>query len=80
MLKLVTDSTHGSAYGGVGVEAAIREWARTSTQAQTLVIKVDAVRLEFVKRLLKATGRSNSRASRNSDLIYSSLIGLQHLG
>jgi AcrR family transcriptional regulator len=80
LLKLVTDSADGSAYGGVGVEAAIREWARTSKQAQTLVIKVDAVRLDFVKCLLMATGQSNFTANRNSNLIYSSLIGMQHLG
>jgi len=80
LLKLATDSADSSAYGGVGVEAAIREWARTSTQVQTLVIKVDVIRLDFVKRLLTATGQSSSTANRNSNLIYSALIGLQYLG
>lgn len=79
LLVMSTDNEISSPYGGVGAEAAIREWARTSEEAEEVVLKVDAARLDFVRQLLVASGQPTVLATQHANLIYSSLIGLQQL-
>lgn len=65
-------------YGGASVEAAIREWARTTDWVRTRVGEVEAARLKFVQGLLLEAGADEEAAERGAHVLYACLIGLQH--
>lgn len=79
--KLVEVST-GSAdkdYGGVLVEAAIRDWARYDTSAAETVRTVDEGRLAYLNTLFEQCGFTPAKSVSNSASLYGALIGLASL-
>jgi AcrR family transcriptional regulator len=67
------------AYGGVSVEAAIRDWGKYSKQVGDMIKKVDHQRLDFLIEQFAAYGydRKNSRSC--AAILYAGLIGLETL-
>jgi AcrR family transcriptional regulator len=66
-------------YGGAGVEAAIRDWARYDTAVQTALYAVDAQRITYVQTLLAQSGHAKPDAKRNARLLYAALLGYQQI-
>lgn len=76
-LVSLTTSDLDLPYGGVVVEAAIRDWARHDPKAAAVLSDVDDRRLGFLTGLFAETGVADpAQAAR---LLYAALIGLQHL-
>lgn len=66
-------------YGGLLVEAAIRDWARRDELAGVTLVTVDQLRLKYLRKLFKRCGNSASLCTRNANNLYAALIGLEHL-
>lgn len=66
-------------YGGRLVEAAIRDWARFDDEVAETVTRVDRSRLEFLESLFAGIGEPVPSCRIKANLVYASLIGLQHL-
>ncbi len=66
-------------YGGRNIEAAIRDWARYDTQAQTALQAVDRQRLAYVQQLFQGCGFDKARSEIKAALLYGALNGLQGL-
>ncbi len=60
---------------GMGIELAIREWARRDKAAAAIVAEVDQIRLEWAGRLFLASGYSEAEASTRSLLLYAYVFG-----
>ena len=60
---------------GMGIELAIRQWARADELAATAVAGVDAARLKNVGQLYRATGLSNEEADAQAFLFYCFIFG-----
>ena len=59
----------------MAVELAIRQWARSDTQAAAAVALVDAARLKNVAKLYGAAGLSADDARARAFLFYSFVFG-----
>ena len=66
-------------YGGVSVEAAIRDWGKYSQQAGEMVKRVDTQRLNYLTEQLQAAGSDEASARTNAEVLYAGLIGLEIL-
>lgn len=66
-------------YGGRLVEAAIRDWARFDAEVAETVTRVDRARLDFLESLFAGIGEPAPSCRIKANLVYASLIGLQHL-
>jgi hypothetical protein len=60
---------------GMGIELAIRQWARSDELAAAAVAGVDAARLKNVGQLYRATGLSNDEADAQAFLFYCFIFG-----
>ncbi|MEM7376212.1 MAG: TetR/AcrR family transcriptional regulator [Pseudomonadota bacterium] len=72
-------ATAPEAYGGAGVESAIRSWARHDADAQHAVAAVDTTRIRYVQGLFRAAGATSARARAMADTVYATLVGLDAL-
>lgn len=61
---------------GMGVELAIRDWARHDAHAKEVVDAVDRVRLKCAAALFVAAGRDADEAMNRSLLLYAYVFGL----
>jgi len=61
--------------GGMAVELAIRQWARSDELAAAAVARVDAARLKNVGQLYRATGLSGDEADAQAFLFYCFVFG-----
>jgi AcrR family transcriptional regulator len=57
------------------IEAALRQWAATDEAAQTVIERVDATRLAYVRDLLIGTGMPADQAMIRAQLLYRVMIG-----
>ena len=60
---------------GMGIELAIRQWARSDELAATAVAGVDAARLKNVGQLYRATGLQAEEADAQAFLFYCFIFG-----
>ena len=60
---------------GMGIELAIRQWARSDEVAATAVAGVDAARLKNVGQLYRATGLKAEEADAQAFLFYCFIFG-----
>lgn len=60
-------------------DAAVREWARTSTRARKVVEKIDDVRIGLINRMCKAMGYEGDDAFIRARIIYFHQVGYYHL-
>jgi AcrR family transcriptional regulator len=60
---------------GMGIELAIRQWARSDELAAAAVAGVDAARLKNVGQLYRATGLSGDEADAQAFLFYCFIFG-----
>eukprot|EP00903_Cladosiphon_okamuranus_P001067 g1065.t1 len=68
-----------SAYGGVQVEAAIRDWARYDDNARAALKSVDERRVAYVQELFSNCGFEKAASRSKALLLYGGLIGLEAL-
>jgi AcrR family transcriptional regulator len=66
-------------YGGVSVEAAIRDWGKYSDEAGEMVKRVDTQRLNYLTEQLMAAGFDENAARASAEILYAGLIGLEIL-
>ena len=66
-------------YGGVIVEAAIRDWGRYDERVAAIVAQVDQQRLDYLDQLFAECGAKGSKIRQASLQFYSALIGLEAL-
>ena len=78
LVAMATEDIDGP-YGGRLVEAAIRDWARFDKEVAATVIEVDRARLDFLEALFSGIGEPAPARRIKANLLYASLIGLQHL-
>lgn len=60
-------------------DAAVREWARTSTRARKVVEKIDDQRIGLITRMCKAMGYEGDDAFIRARVIYFHQVGYYHL-
>lgn len=60
---------------GMGIELAMRQWARSDELAATAVAGVDAARLKNVGQLYRATGLPGEEADAQAFLFYCFIFG-----
>lgn len=75
----ITASDNSELYGGVSVEAAIRDWGKYSTQAGSMVKKVDQHRLAYLHRQFIDYGYNDEQSKAYAGILYAGLIGLKTL-
>jgi AcrR family transcriptional regulator len=69
----------GEAYGGIEIEPALRDWGRTDPRARAVLDRVDRQRLVDLQHFLRAVGVPDIELLPKAQLIYASVIGLEHL-
>jgi AcrR family transcriptional regulator len=60
---------------GIGIELAVRQWARSDKMAEVAVAQVDAARVRLVTPLYRTMGFSSEQAEARALLFYSFLFG-----
>ena len=68
-------NTEGKNTAGLGIELAIRQWARSDELAAAAVAGVDAARLKNVGQLYRATGLPAEEADAQAFLFYCFIFG-----
>jgi AcrR family transcriptional regulator len=68
-------NTEGKNIEGLGIELAIRQWARSDELAAAAVASVDAARLKNVGQLYRATGLPGEEADAQAFLFYCFIFG-----
>jgi AcrR family transcriptional regulator len=68
-------NTEGKNTAGMGIELAIRQWARSDELAASAVASVDAARLKNVGHLYRATGLPAEEADAQAFLFYCFIFG-----
>ncbi|CUH53965.1 TetR/AcrR family transcriptional regulator [Shimia marina] len=63
-------------FGGLGLEPAIRAWARESEAVAQAVGDVDRKRMGYVQELFEAIGLTNPELTR---LLYAAFVGMEEL-
>lgn len=66
-------------YGGVSVEAAIRNWGKFNEEAGEMVKRVDTQRLNYLAEQLQVAGFDENDARSKAEILYAGLIGLEIL-
>jgi len=79
LVQVATDINRSEPYGGVLAEAAIRDWARYDDKASAALKSVDVIRLKFLEGLFEKCGIEPARCHFCANILYATLIGLQHL-
>ncbi|MEP5151528.1 TetR/AcrR family transcriptional regulator [Planktotalea sp.] len=74
LAKVSTELPDG--YGGVGVEPAIRAWAKSDERVEQAVRRVDGARLAHLSGIFEQLGMANPDLPK---LFYAGLIGLQEV-
>jgi hypothetical protein len=69
------DEYRGQNTAGLGIELAIRQWARSDEPAAAAVAGVDAARLKNVGQLYRATGLPAEEADAQAFLFYCFIFG-----
>lgn len=75
----VSTGSDTSAYGGVQVEAAIRDWARYDDAARMVLKAVDQRRIAYVEDLFSNCGFAKAASRSHALALYGGLIGLEAL-
>ena len=75
----VSTVTDTSAYGGVQVEAAIRDWARYDDNARAVLRSVDQKRIAYVEDLFASGGVEQPKCRSHALSLYGGRIGLEAL-
>lgn len=78
LLDFATDN-QVSDYGGVQVDAAIRNWALFDEEAKSIVAEVDAARFAILEQLFQRCGKTGAQSRADANIFYSALIGMQQL-
>ena len=78
LVEIVTGDANET-YGGLLVEAAIRDWARYNERAAAMVNEVNILRIGYLETLFKQCGANPAVARTNSVILYSALIGMEAL-
>jgi AcrR family transcriptional regulator len=65
--------------GGVGIEPAIRDWARFDIMVSKTVARIDADRIDYVTNLFASAGLDATKSKENAEIFYATFIGLEHL-
>lgn len=76
LLNFATDN-QVSDYGGMKVDAAIRNWALFDADAGSVVAEVDAARFAYLEALFGRCGKTSAQSRRNANIFYGALIGMQ---
>lgn len=66
-------------YGGISVEAAIRDWGKYSDQVGKMIKKVDGQRLSYLNAQFIAHGYDEENSRSSAVILYAGLIGLETL-
>ncbi|MGH1414319.1 MAG: TetR/AcrR family transcriptional regulator [Pelagimonas sp.] len=78
LLALIKTASHApDRFGGIGVEPAIREWARTDPDAEAALIDVDKRRISFLHEQLTRLGTDADMT--HARLFYAAHLGLEQL-
>lgn len=75
----IATSNKSEPYGGVSVEAAIRDWGKFSQEAGEMVKRVDTQRLNYLTEQLVAADFDEKSARTSAEILYAGLIGLEIL-
>jgi len=75
----IATSEKNEPYGGVLVEAAIRDWARYDENAAATLKTVDAARRQFLRVLFEKSGVLPAQCASYANILYAALIGLEQL-
>ncbi len=81
-LRRLVEITSGDAnepYGGLLVEAAIRDWARYNELVAAMVNDVNIIRLDYLKTLFGQCGANPTVSRTHAVVLYSALIGMEAL-
>ena len=78
LVEIVTGDAN-EPYGGLLVEAAIRDWARYNELAAAMVNEVNLLRIEYLETLFRECGADPTVGRTNSIILYSALIGMEAL-
>ena len=78
LVEIVTGDAN-EPYGGLLVEAAIRDWARYNKLAAAMVNEVNTLRIEYLETLFRECGADPTVGRTNSIILYSALIGMEAL-
>ena len=78
LVEIVTGDAN-EPYGGLLVEAAIRDWARYNELAAAMVNEVNILRIEYLETLFRECGADPTVGRTNSIILYSALIGMEAL-
>ena len=78
LVEIVTGDAN-EPYGGLLVEAAIRDWARYNELAAAMVNEVNILRIEYLETLFRECGTDPTVGRTNSIILYSALIGMEAL-
>ncbi len=78
LVEIVTGDAN-EPYGGLLVEAAIRDWARYNELAAAMVNEVNILRIEYLETLFRECGADPTVSRTNSIILYSALIGMEAL-
>ena len=79
LLVLAATGKDNTPYGGVLVEAAIRDWARYDKAVSKIVQKIDKQRLGYLEKLFLKIRNNQKQAKQNASILYAALIGLESL-
>lgn len=66
-----------SEYGGVQVDAAIRNWALFDGDAGAILREVDAARFAYLAQLFGRCGKTEAQSTTCATIFYGALIGIQ---
>lgn len=78
LIEIVTGDAN-EPYGGLLVEAAIRDWARYNELAAAMVNEVNILRIAYLETLFQQCGADPKVGRTNAVILYSALIGLEAL-
>lgn len=66
-------------YGGIMIEAAIRDWSRFDTDVAKVVKKINKIRLAYIVSLFSNLGIGAKECELKANIFHSALIGLEFL-
>ena len=78
LVEIVTGDAN-EPYGGLLVEAAIRDWGRYNELAAAMVNEVNILRLGYLETLFRQCGENPTVGRTKSVILYSALIGMEAL-
>lgn len=75
-LGLVATASARDAFGGIGLEPAIRAWSRENSAVAQAVARVDGKRMAYLSGLMAEIGLSNPDLTR---ILYAAFVGTEDL-